>query len=34
LIRVLREGEEIADRLPEKPRERTLLEEWLENLRS
>jgi tetratricopeptide (TPR) repeat protein len=34
LNRVLPEGEEIADRLPHRPVERTVLEEWLERLRS
>jgi tetratricopeptide (TPR) repeat protein len=33
LIRVLREGDEVADRLPEKPLERSVLEQWLESLR-
>jgi hypothetical protein len=34
LIRVLREGDELADRLPERSVERSLLEQWLESLRS
>jgi hypothetical protein len=34
LIRVLREGEQVADRLPDRPVQRSLLEQWLESLRS
>ena len=34
LIRVLREGEQVADRQPDRPVQRSLLEQWLESLRS
>jgi len=33
LVRVLREGESLAARLPEPPAEKSLLETWLEGLR-